>query len=430
MLFENFCKQINQYYPNQNTFLVAFSGGLDSTVLLSLFAKLREKQPHFQIRAIHIHHGLSKNADYWQQHCSAICEHLKIAFITENVNIDFKNGLESGAREARYFTIKDHLNKKEVLVTAHHQQDQVETFFLALKRGSGLQGLSAMQSTSMLFDMPIFRPLLPFTRQQLETYAEQEKLVWIEDESNQDNQYDRNFLRNQILPELRQRWGHFDEAVQRSAQHCFEQQTLINELLAEDFQKNFNKNDRTFSIENFKDYSLIKQKALLRLWFAEFNLAMPSVIQLQQIIQDVILSDNSRVPIFQLGNKFIRRYQNYLYLTEKFADLSKLKIDIQKNQSIELPDNLGKFNLLLQKDYLLVQWNEYQVKLPFTNLPIQIRFQYSGKVRLKNGINEDIKKCWQRANVPVWERKRTPLIFYGETFISAVGFFNNFVENK
>ena len=122
-----------------------------------------------------------------------------------------------------------------MLVTAHHLNDQTETLFLALKRGSGLQGLGAMQQRSVLFGMPILRPLLGFTRTQLENYAQKEKLNWITDESNEDNRYDRNFLRNEILPKLRERWAHFDLAVQRSAQHCFEQQQLINDLLSEIF---------------------------------------------------------------------------------------------------------------------------------------------------------------------------------------------------
>ena len=226
-------KQLKQ--TTAQAFLIALSGGLDSTVLLSLFAKLRQKQPHLpplSIRAIHIHHGLSQNADCWAKHCQDLCDQLQIPLIIERVQVDKTNGIEAGAREARYQAIKKHLQTQEMLVTAHHLNDQTETFFLALKRGSGLQGLGAMQQQSVLFGMPILRPLLGFTRTQLENYAQKEKLNWITDESNEDNRYDRNFLRNEILPKLRERWAYFDLAVQRSAQHCFEQQQLINDLLS------------------------------------------------------------------------------------------------------------------------------------------------------------------------------------------------------
>ena len=248
-------KQLKQ--TSTQGFLIALSGGLDSTVLLSLFAKLRQKRPHLQplsIRAIHIHHGLSPNADSWAKHCQNLCDQFQIPLIVELVQVDKTNGIEAGAREARYQAIKKHLQTQEVLVTAHHLNDQTETFFLALKRGSGLQGLGAMQQRSVLFGMPILRPLLGFTRPQLENYAQKEKLNWITDESNKDNRFDRNFLRNEILPELRERWAYFDLAVQRSAQHCFEQQQLINDLLSEAFAEHCQIKSQ-FKLCLFRQYS-------------------------------------------------------------------------------------------------------------------------------------------------------------------------------
>lgn len=160
-LLSNIEKQLKQ--TSAQGFLIALSGGLDSTVLLSLLAKLRQKQPHLQtlsLRAIHIHHGLSQNADNWAQHCQDLCNQFQIPLIIERVQVDKTNGIEAGAREARYQAIKKYLQTQEMLVTAHHLNDQTETFFLALKRGSGLQGLGAMQQQSVLFGMPILRPLL------------------------------------------------------------------------------------------------------------------------------------------------------------------------------------------------------------------------------------------------------------------------------
>ena len=248
-----------------NKLLVAFSGGLDSTALLSLVKKLSEKRPHLSLRAIHIHHGLSPNADAWTNHCQQLCKQFAIPLIIEKVKVEMHDGIEAGAREARYQAISTHIQPDEYLVTAHHLNDQTETFFLALKRGAGLQGLGAMQKESQLFGMPILRPLLSFSRYELEDYVQRETLSWVEDESNQDNHYDRNFLRNQILPELRQRWGHFDHAVQRAAQHCFEQHQLINELLQDCFEQHILEDQKQFLLVNFLDYSLQKQTALLRM---------------------------------------------------------------------------------------------------------------------------------------------------------------------
>ena len=389
-----------------NKLLIAFSGGLDSTALLSLVKKLSEKRLHLSLRAIHIHHGLSPNADTWTTHCQQLCEQFAIPLIIEKVKVEMHNGIEAGAREARYQAILKHIQPDEYLVTAHHLNDQTETFFLALKRGAGLQGLGAMQKESQLFGMSILRPLLSFSRNELEDYVQQENLPWVEDESNQDNHYDRNFLRNQILPEIRQRWGHFDHAVQRAAQHCFEQQQLINELLQTCFEQHILEDQKQFSLVNFLEYSLQKQTALLRMWLAKNQIAMPTQVQLMHII---------------------RRYQQCLYLTRKFADLSQTCLDMPLNQQILLPDNLGRIYAINNEQGILVHWNDKQVQLANTQEPIQIRFAYTGKVkRQHNRPAETMKKIWQELGVPPWQRNRIPLIFYGETLQSAVGFFRVF----
>ena len=424
--FQTLCDQ-----TSYTRFLIAFSGGLDSTALLSLFIKLRQNRPHFELRAIHIHHGLSSNADAWVIHCQHICATFNVPLIVEKVQVEQTDGIEAGARQARYQAIARHLQADEILVTAHHLQDQTETFLLALKRGSGIQGLGAMQTQSTVYDLPIFRPLLSFSRQQLEKHVQSENLNWIEDESNADNRYDRNFLRNEILPQLKNRWPHFDQAVQRSAQHCFEQQQLINELLAEEFWKNYQKTDRTFNLSNFAQFSVHKQRVLIRLWLAQLQLEMLSLAQLDQLIRDVIFARQDANPQFKLGEKLVRRYQQKLYLTDKFADLREIQIDIIPNQRIALPDGLGEFIALRQENSISFQWLDKISTLAFTEKPIQIRFKYSGKVKLaEKGVNEDIKKIWQNLSVPPWQRNRIPLIFYGEHLKSAVGFFEVFEKNR
>ncbi|NBI42965.1 tRNA lysidine(34) synthetase TilS [[Haemophilus] felis] len=433
MLFSQFEQQIKSYYPRQKSFLIGFSGGLDSTALLLLLAKLREKSPDLQLRAIHIHHGLSANADAWVGHCQQICQQLQIPFLLEKLQVNNERGIEAGARDARYHAIRQHLQPDEVLVTAHHQQDQTETFLLALKRGSGVSGLSAMQICSELFGLPIFRPLLRFTRQALLDYVQQQNVAWIEDESNEDNRYERNFLRNDVLPILRERWYHFDNAVQRSAQHCFEQQQLLKELLQETFYTHFDQSTQTFHLNQFTQYSDLKQKALLRLWLEKLAVPMPSTLQLNQLIKDVVYARQDSAPQFQLGETVLRRYQNTLYLTPAFLDLRQVKINVPLHRLITLPDNLGTL-LITEKEQTQHQqleaiWDRQggaiHWTLPFTEQPIQVRFHYSGKVRLSaTSAKEEMKKIWQQFHVPVWERQRTPLIFFGEKLQAALGYFN------
>lgn len=409
-------------------YLIAFSGGLDSSVLLHLFAKQREIQPHLALRAIHIHHGLSPNADNWAAHCQHICDQLQIPLIIENVEIDTQNGIEQGAREARYQAIAKYRKADEIVAAAHHLQDQTETFFLALKRGSGIQGLSAMQYESAVYNLPIFRPLLEFNRSELLSYAKQHQLHWIEDESNTDNRFERNFLRNHILPQLRQRWDFWDQAVARSAQHCYEQQQLINELLLPEFEQNYHKTDRTFSLINFAEHSENKQNALLRMWLAKLQQPMPSQVQLKEIVQNVIFADNDRNPQFLLNQKVIRRYQQRLYLTEKLADLTDFNQELQVGEKILLPDNLGALTLYKTADFLTALWQtenqSYQSHLSLTTQKIEVRFGYSQPIKLVgDNHHRDIKKIWQQYKVPPWQRSRIPLIFYGGELQSAVGFF-------
>ena len=431
MLLEQFSQRLQQLAPNQTQFLIGFSGGLDSTALLALFAKLREKQPHFQLRAIHIHHGLSSNADAWATHCENLCQQFQIPLLIQRVNVNMANGIEAGARQARYEAIAQHIFPQEWLATAHHLQDQTETFFLALKRGSGLQGLSAMQAQSTVYNVPIFRPLLSFNRQQLLNFVQQQGITWIEDESNADNQYDRNFLRNQILPDVRQRWGHFDSAVQRCTQHCYEQQQLLNELLAEEYQKNVDKTDRTFKVQHFADYSAIKQRALLRLWLQECGVAMPSLVQLEHLISDVIFAKPDTQPQFRLENNIVRRYQHKLFITPIFTDISSNDIEAELDKPIALPDNLGTLRLQKTLQKMTALWHDENgniyketLALPLEGTKVWIRFGYSGKVKLTpKGVNQDIKKVWQNLNVPPWQRQRIPLIFYDDKLQSAVGFF-------
>ncbi|WP_116632130.1 tRNA lysidine(34) synthetase TilS [Pasteurella langaaensis] len=418
-------------------YLIAFSGGLDSTALLSLFAKSRENRPHLQLRAIHIHHGLSPNADKWQQHCEQICAQLNIPLITKKVHINKKNGIEQGAREARYQGILETRLADEIVATAHHLQDQTETFFLALKRGSGVKGLGAMQTESELFAMPIFRPLLNYTKDELETFVRAENLTWVEDESNGDSRYDRNFLRNQVLPLLRQRWAHFDDMVTMAAQHCYNQQQLVNELLNDEFKQNYDETDRTFNISKFEQYSVHKQYALLRMWLAELGLPMLGELPLSIIVQNVILAKSDANPQYQLQGKMIRRYQHKLYLTPQFADVSHFQAELKIGEPLLLPDGLGTLELLKTSQNLTALWHyrdencaqEFRSHLPFTEEKIRVGFGYSGKVKVKEqDLNREIKKVWQKLNVPTWQRNRIPLIFYGNTLKSAVGFFKNFGE--
>lgn len=219
----------------QPRLVVALSGGVDSVVLLHLLAIFKKKNRCYQIIAHNVHHGLSENADQWQQFCARFCVTLSVPFIASKVTLQKKTrtSLEALAREARYQCFQESMQKNDIILTGHHQNDQLETLLLALKRGSGstgLQGIRVQQNFSNGF---LLRPLLIFSREQLVDYAEANELQWIEDESNQNTEFDRNFIRHKISPLLLERWPAIANSASRTAQLCQEQQRLLDEVAAE-----------------------------------------------------------------------------------------------------------------------------------------------------------------------------------------------------
>lgn len=303
---------LNTSLLNSQSILVAFSGGLDSTVLLHQLVLWRAQNPEVALRAIHIHHGLSPQADSWVQHCESVCAQWQVPLVVERVHLEDDGlGIEAQARRARYQAFAQTLLPGEVLMTAQHLDDQCETFLLALKRGSGPAGLSAMGESSPFAGTQLIRPLLAQTREALEAWARQHELCWIEDESNQDDAYDRNFLRLRVTPLLQQRWPHFAQAVARSAALCAEQESLLDELLANDLADCVTAQG-TLLLAPLMMMSGVRRAALLRRWLAGVNAPMPSRDGLERIWQEVALAREDASPVFVWENmRFVAISHSY-----------------------------------------------------------------------------------------------------------------------
>jgi tRNA(Ile)-lysidine synthase len=213
---------------------IAFSGGLDSTVLLHLLAELAHRQPLPPISAIHIHHGLQAVAESWPVHCRQMCQILGVPLQVINVQVRPGASLEQAARDARYAAFNDVLLDGELLLTAQHRDDQAETLMFRLLRGAGVRGLAAMPSQRVLGKGRLLRPLLDESRVTLEAYAREQGLSWIDDPSNQDSRFSRNYLRNHALPMLTARWPQAVVSMARTAAHLSEAQGLLEELAAQD----------------------------------------------------------------------------------------------------------------------------------------------------------------------------------------------------
>lgn len=396
--------------------LLAYSGGLDSTVLLHQLMQLRQQWPTLRLRALHVHHGLSPLADSWVAHCRHQCSEWQIPLEVVKVKVDARDGgIESAARTARYQALAQHIRPDETLLTAQHQDDQSETLLLALKRGSGPAGLAAMSPVQMRGDNLHLRPLLDCSRQQLEAWATHYRLSWIEDESNQDPRYDRNFLRLEILPLLNERWPHFSAAAARSAALCGEQEQLLDELLAESLDALIAK-DGSLEFTPLLTMSPVRRAALLRRWIARQNGAMPSRQGLERLWQEVALSREDAAPRLRMGNAEVRRFRERLWWLHPSESLADCQLDWASPWlPLPLPGELGQ---------LTVDSDGVSLRRPQASERVSVRFLARGSFHIVGRAgSRPLKKLWQEAGIPPWQRERIPMLFYDEQLIAALGVF-------
>lgn len=414
--------------------LLAFSGGLDSTVLLDALAALRDGDglpggdgaPALTLRAVHVHHALSRHADEWAAHCAQACRQRDVAFSVAHVVIDgTPEGIEAAARDARYRALAAALAGDEVLLTAQHQDDQAETLLLALKRGSGPAGLAAMAADAPYQGHRLVRPLLDFSRAELEAYAQARGLRWIEDDSNSDPRFDRNFLRLRILPPLRQRWPHFANAVARSAQLCAEQEQLLDELLA-DTLADVIAPDGSLRLTTLTTMSEGKRAAVLRRWLASRGVRMPARAQLARLWQEVALSRRDAVAQLQLDDWLVRRFRDSLYVVPRLAPLIDPEAVFHwplENERLMLPARLG--TLLRRPVDAGSAAPVAVVRAPLSGERVSVRFGAVPGLLYIVGRRRGrtLKKIWQELDIPPWRRGSTPLLFFNDQLIAALGVF-------
>ncbi len=303
--------------------LVALSGGVDSVALLhALHACLSAVD--FKLSAMHVHHGLSPNADDWLQQCQAICHQLAIPFYYERVTLEMSEGLgvEALARAARYQALEQTRLAigAHAIVTAHHVQDQAETLLLQLLRGAGVKGLSAMAEWDA--NTLRWRPWLKVAKADIVALAAAHQLQWVEDESNTNMRYDRNFLRHAVLPQIRQRYPQADISFARTAQHLADAQTLLDVMAQQDLLSCALEPTwcgQSLHMQPLLALGDIRAKNLLRCWIAQQCLLMPSTLQLQDYWQQLLTVKSDRylhLPLYASSGKasaFLHHYQGRLY---------------------------------------------------------------------------------------------------------------------
>ncbi|MCK8072710.1 tRNA lysidine(34) synthetase TilS [Vibrio sp. 1CM2L] len=425
-LIDTFTSVLDQSALKPCRLLVAFSGGVDSRVLLELAAQFA-KSHHIECCAVHVHHGLSNNADHWAEQCQAWCDALWVPLFIERVSLDISRGesVEKLARDARYQAFKKHIRQGDVLVTGQHIDDQVETFLLALKRGSGPKGLSSMAKVMPFADAHIVRPLLSVTRIEIEAAAHDMGLTWVEDESNQDVRFDRNFIRHQVTPVLTERWPSFRESVSRSAQLCAEQELLLDELLESHLQQALG-DSQSLSIEALFQHSDLLRARLIRMWLSHCNQPMPSQKQLKLIWDEVACAQADANPKLVLNEVEVRRFNHQLYVVKETKDLSNWQSDISMEESLVLPDGLGELHLTsAASDGVSNHCDAQHFSLNTTRGTLRVIFNPEGLSAhpVGRGHSRKLKKLFQEYQVPSWLRRRTPILIDGDRVIAVLGLF-------
>ena len=290
--------------------IVAYSGGVDSQVLLHALAQLKQNNLISNtITVCHVNHGLSDNALVWQGFAEQECAKLSFKLVVKAVNVQAQaqQSLEALARDARYQALKSLNDAKSLVLTGHHSDDQSETFLLALKRGAGLKGLSAMAVESQLGRHTLVRPLLNISRQEILNYAKVCQLDWVEDESNADTSFDRNFIRQTIMPLMRERWPGISKTINRSASHCSSGQELLDELAEQDL-KQAKACDTSLNISVLKALSPARFNNLIRYFLAQHHCLMPSTEQVNQL-NFQLQANEDKTPAVKVGQHYLRRYK-------------------------------------------------------------------------------------------------------------------------
>jgi len=359
----------------------------------------------------------------WTEHCKTICIQNQIPLIIENINLNcnINNNIEEQLRIQRYNIIYKNLYDNEILLTGHHINDQCETFILFLKRGSGPTGLSSMSFDTQFGNKNIIRPFLNITKKKLELWAKSKKLKWIEDFSNHQIDYDRNFIRNKMLPILEKRWPFFVKNCFRTTMICQKETKLLNYFLHKKIV-NFIKYDESLDISNFQHMKKDMCTALIRYWLTLKKIKIPSYKNIQNIYYQMIFCRNDANPKIIIKNHAIKRYKKVLYFIKIKPNIQNMLLFWHnKNKKLKLPNNLG---------YLIQNKNGIILPAPHTNELINIRFQHEGRISiLGRNHTRKIKKIWQEKNIPPWLRNQIPLLFYNHTFIAALGVFIVKVKN-
>ena len=393
---------------------MALSGGMDSTVLVHALAGPDAPAAAPPLRAIHVNHGLHVEAARWAEHCQALCDELAVPLTILNVSVatGHAGGLEAAARAARYSALGECLQPGECLVTAHHQEDQLETILLRLMRGTGIDGLAGIAPRRRFAAGWLQRPLLDIPQSELVAYATRHRLEWVDDPSNANEQADRNFLRLRVVPLLRQRWPGMAATATRTARIARETSTLLADLAAFDAQQAVSGD--VIDLRSFRTLGRSRQLNLVRHLIRERGLPMPSEVQLRQGAEQLLSAGSDKLPVMRWDAGQLRRYRDCLYLLNADPEQAARELPAEYVwQAAGEPLELGSLRGRLRLEPVAGGG----ISLPATSLHVRFR---SGGERIRgagHAHHARLKKLFQGWGVLPWMRAHVPLIYAGRRLV-------------
>ena len=399
-LFEStISKNINK--EDFNELLVAYSGGVDSTALL-YFAKKLSIKLKVNIKAIHVNHNLSKDSKAWEKHCKEFCIDQNIPLELKDIKIILKknDSIEERAREERYRVIYSAMKKKTLMLTAHHAEDQAETLLYQLFRGAGLSGLSAMP---LVKEIPCgfhLRPFLNINKSTLMDIVNFSELKYINDNSNNDIKFSRNYIRKKIIPVIKEKWPSCSSTITRTSFNLANEKRLTEDLAEIDMQKYGFQDSNKISknIKDLQDYRLIN---ILRYWIKKNGYRMPSVEQIRSICLNILNAGDDKNPFFYCKDFEVRRYDDYLEIMKP----------LKKHDPSEIYKWKFNENLIIPNLDINLSWKDLENKYGRSiNNDVEVKFRKSGQ-NIIFGPKKSLKEYMRERKISPWNRERTLLVY-------------------
>jgi len=396
-------RRIAAHVARGQSVCVAFSGGLDSTVLLEILARLRG-DAGFALLARHVHHGLSRNADRWAEACAAFARSRDVPFSVERVSVERGHpaGPEAAAREARQAALSR--SGADFVALAHHRDDQAETVLLQALRGTGVKGLSAMAPARQAGGTVWLRPLLDEPREALAAYARRYQLDWIEDESNELAAFDRNYLRHEVMPALERRFPQYRDSLARLARHAAQASALIDAVAGEDCARLADGDG--LSAAGLAALDPARRAHVLRRFLADRGLAMPGAARLSDMERQLTGARDGAQVLLRHDGRAIVRHRGRIIVGEIPREAPAWDVAWHGESVLALGDGRGEVRFAQAAGQGIAIARLAGGRWHFAP-------RAGGeRIRLREGgPSRTLKNLLQEHAVPAWRRPRLPLLF-------------------